>query len=220
MKRNRRGPKPQFLARLPPDFEGWLLERASKRTHVSSSSQGVVTRPAAGNTGRVETKEDCETSFLAGSDSVSRQTMRRKDMPLLRSPPSCHGPRVPRDITDDLESRQAALDRFTDDYFAASTRHTRDAQLQTWLRFHNRWFVDTDHQFHLLRMYWLRYLVSLKLGGTSPTEITRAGQRIFTSLLDFPGRMHCKELHLVAPDRYCEDWVAPPGLSHLTSLTL
>ena len=143
MKRNRRELKPQFLARLPPDLEGWLLERASKRTNVSSSSQGVVTRPAAGNTGRVETKEDCETSFLAGSDSVSRQTMRRKDMPLLRSPPSCHGPRVPRDITDDLESRQAALDRFTDDYFAASTRHTRDAQLQTWLRFHNRWFGDT-----------------------------------------------------------------------------
>ena len=88
------------------------------------------------------------------------------------------------------------------------------------------WDFTTDglgtryHQFHLLRMYWLRYLVSLKLGGTSPIEITCAGQRIFTSLLDFPGRMHCKELHLVAPDRYCEDWVAPPGLSHLTSLTL
>ena len=47
-----------------------------------------------------------------------------------------------------------------------STRHTRDAQLQTWLRFHTTDGLGTRcHQFHLLRMYWVAVSCLFKAGG-------------------------------------------------------
>ena len=122
-----------FRANLPP---GDLLKWLESRTRGFEVGAGPDSKPYPPNTDTLGAEDEGCDPRSVGSSS---KTTRRKDMPIIRQS-GRQANRVDLSLGSDVAKSHAALVDFEADFFARSTRQSRDALLQTWFRFHGMWF--------------------------------------------------------------------------------
>ena len=141
MKRRRTGASSSapFLPVLPAgDLERWLINACQNKT------SGCVGSPASetGHTPAIESRTVDGSAHKSTPPDIKGG--RRHDMPVLRRSSDASSSRNNFDFMSDPKAITDAMDQLRSDFYAASSRRPRDAMLQTWAKFHRRWYANDD----------------------------------------------------------------------------
>ena len=133
--------KAPFLPVLPAgDLESWL--RNTCKLTSDSHKCSPVFGGARGVPVSVSNSQDGpQTAQLSDPIPYGVKGGRRQDMPVLRDVNSI---RCFFDFLSDPKAIDEAMSQFRGDFYAALSRKPRDAMLQTWARFHRRWYANND----------------------------------------------------------------------------
>eukprot|EP00435_Cladocopium_sp_Y103_P018803 s4904_g4.t1 len=166
----------QFLPVLPSnDIAGWVN---SLPTRVSSERPGqfVPSRPSSQR----------GTSHPTAQGGAEKK--RRKDFPVVRV-----GGAKPCHADDELTPNQlrGALDELVSDMYASSSRAPRDALLNTWKKFHAKWFGNDSEILPITEEKLLKVSYLFKQGGYKSVKnyLSRIKEYHITSGYDWSDRL-------------------------------
>ena len=153
MPQPRRSRRVQFLPQVPSGDIGKWVENLRTRGPRLEPGDNRFAVCSAGN-----------PSQNSNSNDEAEHKRRRKDFPLLRS--------VEKGAASDAMSRcetpaqmKNALNELVRDMYAASSRAPRDALLNTWIKFHERWYGQETPVLPLTEEKALRVASFFKKGG-------------------------------------------------------
>ena len=132
----------QFIPRLPSaDLQNYVLSRVSQ-------GEGVDPRPTVTLPSGVHRHEGAGVGPPSASSLSPLETERikRRDMPVVRRPNEFGLGNATKAhvLHAESETLHRAMGSLVDDMFASSSRAPRDALLNTWTSFHEKWFNNSD----------------------------------------------------------------------------
>ena len=131
----------QFIPRLPSaDLQGYVLSRVSQ-------GEGADPRPTVTLPSGVHRHEGAGVGPPSASSRSPLETERikRRDMPVVRRPNEFGLGNATKAhvLHAESETLHRAMGSLVDDMFASSSRAPRDAPLNTWTSFHEKWFNNS-----------------------------------------------------------------------------
>lgn len=133
-----------FLPVLPAgDLESWL-RNTCKLTNDSHKCSPVFGGARDVPVSVSNSQDGPQTAQLSDPIPYGVKGGRRQDMPVLRKVTDVNSIRNSFDFLSDPKAIDEAMSQFRGDFYAALSRKPRDAMLQTWARFHRRWYANDD----------------------------------------------------------------------------